>query len=170
MLPTNRMTMSDRLAVVRHWAKTCQQPGGHSDCAKYRLQSRRRPTRLIYLDPEWPDGLRLITTSSTEEYVYVTLSHRWGKEPFPEPPKLSLHEKPGDDAKWISIDKLETGVLQSSLSRTFRDALQIARQCDINYIWIDCLCIAQDKDSNGNNLDWDNEVIKMGDIYAGGAL
>lgn len=71
---------------------------------------------------------------------------------------------------WISINELQAGILQRSLQQTFVDAVQIARFCKIEYIWIDCLCIIQDQDINGNNPDWDAEAANMGAIYAGGVL
>lgn len=116
--------------------------------------------------------MQLVTTDSvrdSSEYVYVTLSHRWGTHPFPEPPRLS-RDTVALDTGWISIEDLQTGISQSRLPQTFRDALQIARICEVRYIWIDCLCIVQDKDLDGNNPEWDTEAVKMGDIYAGGLL
>lgn len=131
-----------------------------------------KPTRLLYLDPGLPDLVQLVridSVSDSNEYVYVTLSHRWGTPPFPEPPRLS-RDPAALDTGWISIKDLQTGILQSRLPQTFRDALQIARYCGVRYIWIDCLCIVQDKDLDGKNPEWDREAGKMGDIYAGGLL
>lgn len=58
----------------------------------------------------------------------------------------------------------------SELPRTFRNAVEIVRACALNYIWIDSLCIIQDKGPQGSNPDWEKESMKMGDIYAGGVL
>lgn len=128
-----------------------------------------KPTRLLYLDPNVPDIVRLVTIEETNNLSYVTLSHRWGQNSFPEPPKLSMH-KTAKEPGWISIDDLRCGILQRELPRTFRDALQIATHCELKYIWIDSLCIIQDRDDNGRNPDWDQEALKMDDIYAGGLL
>lgn len=114
---------------------------------------------------------------SAISYSYVTLSHRWGT---PEPPKLSVpnnaadtgtveeeeEEQPGK----ISINRLRTGVPSAFLPRLFQQAIQIVQHCGFEYLWIDCLCIVQDKTLQNANEDWENEARKMGDIYAGGIL
>lgn len=170
MLPSSQR--GEPCSTARKWFKACQSGSGHKNCAKYRQQPRMRPTRLLYLDPSLPDLVQLVTTdeiSDSSECSYVTLSHRWGAYPPLEPPRLSRHTATSNTG-WISIKELQTGILQSSLPRTFRDALQIARHCEVRYIWIDCLCIVQDKDLDGKNPEWDREAVKMGDIYAGGLL
>lgn len=92
----------------------------------------------------------------------MTLSHRWGS---PAPPKLSAIR---DDGKGrISITDLKSGVSLSNLPRTFRDALSIVSCCGLRYLWIDSLCILQDRDADGRNPDWEREAAKVGDIYAG---
>lgn len=165
LLPCSQMR--DQLAIVRSWADACRTQ--HTDCRRYRGQRRKIPTRLLYVDPELPDSVRLITTEHQKDYVYLTLSHRWGARPLPEPPKLSMSKTSGGEG-WFSMEELRAGVLQSSLPKTFEEAVQIARYCGVNYIWIDSLCIIQDKDRMGKNSDWDTEAVKMCDIYAGGLL
>jgi Heterokaryon incompatibility protein (HET) len=46
------------------------------------------------------------------------------------------------------------------LPPTFRDAMKICMELDVQYIWIDSLCIVQDDDK-----DWKVEAHKMGKIY-----
>jgi hypothetical protein len=48
------------------------------------------------------------------------------------------------------------------LPANFRDAVSIARELDIQYIWIDSMCIIQDGD---NGQDLRRELVKMGSIY-----
>lgn len=116
------------------------------------------------MDPDEGNTVRLVGTEDLDpnNFKYATLSHRWG---VPEPPKLSARENSEH-----SITRLEAGILSQSLPRTFRDAIKIARYCGLCYLWIDCLCIIQDKTSDGRNFDWEEEAGKMGDIYAGGVL
>ncbi|KPM39859.1 hypothetical protein AK830_g6698 [Neonectria ditissima] len=52
------------------------------------------------------------------------------------------------------------GIMLSSLPRTFRDAVSIARRLGLRYLWIDSLCIIQD-----SVKDWEIESSKMADIY-----
>lgn len=173
----------------------------HRLCRKIRHRPHIKPSRLLFLDPNQSDKIRLISVGkeknseersgerssddceedykedseedSEEEYEeesedckYVTLSHRWGT---PEPPKLSRYSSPGQQGT-ISIEALEAGIAISDLPRTFREALYIVRSCGLQYIWIDCLCILQDKNPEGRNLDWEREAAKMADIYAGGVF
>lgn len=154
------------LATAAGWVKACLSDG-HRECRDARRGSGRpylKPTRLLYLDHERTDSLRLISVAEENDYQYVTLSHRWG---FPEPPKLSKHDTSDQPGK-LSIRALTAGIEISGLPRTFREAIDIVRHCGLKHIWIDCLCIVQDKDYKGRNPDWEMEAGKMADIYAGG--
>lgn len=57
---------------------------------------------------------------------------------------------------------LINGVSISSLPRTFRDAILVARNMGVRFLWIDSLCILQDSES-----DWLKESALMADIYRG---
>lgn len=50
------------------------------------------------------------------------------------------------------------------LSQTFIDAIDAARRLNIDYIWIDALCIIQKEE---NNSDWANEAGNMAAVYGG---
>lgn len=106
--------------------------------------------------------VRLVEGFNIRDDPYVTLSHRWGS---PDPPKLYAIRDDADGK--IAILNLTSGVSSSSLPRTFRDALNIVLHCGMRYLWIDSLCILQDKDADGRNPDWEREAAKVGDIYAG---
>lgn len=45
------------------------------------------------------------------------------------------------------------------MPKTFRDAIIVARQLDLRYLWIDSLCIIQDSAD-----DWSKESAEMGRI------
>ncbi|KAJ4253814.1 hypothetical protein NW762_010209 [Fusarium torreyae] len=51
----------------------------------------------------------------------------------------------------------------SSLPPTFRDASFTARQLGVRYVWIDALCIFQDKDDLS---DWEREASLMHKVYS----
>lgn len=161
---------SDSLCTVRSWLGRCREDD-HPACRIHRnsgVSSNAKPTRLLNINTDRPDTVRLIEVKpdSSFHYPYVTLSHRWGK---PEPPKLSELEGPLQHGTF-SKRKLKEGIYISELPRTFQDAIEIVRACALDYIWIDSLCIIQDKDPQGCNLDWERESTKMGNIYAGGVL
>ncbi|KAI0159720.1 heterokaryon incompatibility protein-domain-containing protein [Xylariaceae sp. FL1272] len=46
------------------------------------------------------------------------------------------------------------------LSKTFQDAVDICQKLQIDYIWIDSLCIIQDDDK-----DWREQSVQMADIF-----
>lgn len=78
---------------------------------------------------------------------YTTLSHRWG-----DSPRLKLEES--------NIDKLRREIPMDQLPTLIKDAMYMTCQLDIEYIWIDCLCILQ-----GSKEDWKLEAANMGDYY-----
>lgn len=77
---------------------------------------------------------------------YATLSHCLGKERF-----LTLLTN--------NINTLIEKVPEAALSMTFIDAIHVAREVGLSYIWIDSLCIVQD-----DNEDWIREAATMSSI------
>ncbi|KAK8043355.1 hypothetical protein PG993_005785 [Apiospora rasikravindrae] len=81
---------------------------------------------------------------------YATLSHRWSDDPTVK----------------LSVANLEhfttTPQPVSDLPATFRDAITVALELGIRYIWIDCLCIIQDSDEE---QDWKEQGMEMCSIY-----
>lgn len=150
---------------ILDWVNKCLDD--HQICQDARQPIHLKPTRLLYLDPSQPDKIKLIQVTKEYNYQYVTLSHRWG---FPEePPKLSRFDNKPDQEKKIYVGSLEEGKPIADLPRTFQDVIHIVKSCRLNYLWIDSLCIFQDKDGE-ENRDWTNETLKMADIYAGGVF
>ncbi|KAK3380843.1 heterokaryon incompatibility protein-domain-containing protein, partial [Podospora didyma] len=83
---------------------------------------------------------------------YIALSHRWGG-------KLSLKTTK------CTLSRRFNGFCIDNLSRTFRDAVCVAKALGIEYIWIDSLCIVQD-----DRGDWLEQSTKMGSIYMNSAF
>lgn len=80
----------------------------------------------------------------------MTLSHCWGKiKTF----KL-LQTK---------LEELSRAIPIGQLPKVFQDAIQVAFELGISYIWIDSLCIIQDSEE-----DWSYEAKRMGDVYSNG--
>jgi hypothetical protein len=46
---------------------------------------------------------------------------------------------------------------------SFKDALQLCWRLNVQYLWIDALCIIQD-----DSEDWQKEAALMGDVYRNG--
>ena len=87
--------------------------------------------------------------------TYITLSHCWGPSTSLKPLQTT---KANVEAHLQSID-------DQQLSKTFQDAIRIARSLGSQYLWIDSLCIIQD-----DAHDWQVEASKMADVYRGSRL
>ena len=81
---------------------------------------------------------------------YMTLSYRWGLGA-----SLTLTTE--------TYPRLLAGVPLQDLPRAFRDAIIICRGVGVRYLWIDALCIFQDKDDLS---DWHREARQMHTIYS----
>ena len=94
----------------------------------------------------------VLRESSKEEYPegveYVTLSHRWCDDN-----QLQLTKG--------SLQQLRSRVPLQKCKASIKDAVQVARHLDIQYIWVDSLCIVQD-----DITDKANEISRMHDVYS----
>ncbi|KAF5686280.1 het-domain-containing protein [Fusarium circinatum] len=103
------------------------------------------PTRVISVGSSDAD-IRLVELNDVQAQ-YVTLSHCWGgKQPLRT---VTAH-----------IEDMKKSIDVNSLPIVFQQAIQIVRALNIEYIWIDSLCIIQDSKS-----DWELESFKMCDYY-----
>ncbi|KAK3995233.1 heterokaryon incompatibility protein-domain-containing protein [Cladorrhinum sp. PSN332] len=114
------------------------------------------PTRLISLTASSPPTIHLTLThhlpcSSTR---YTALSHCWGP----------AHLQPLTTTSTTLPSRLAS-ISWDAIPRTFQDAIRFTLFLNINYIWIDSLCIVQD-DAD----DWAKESMRMCDIYSGAFL
>lgn len=101
-------------------------------------------------------SVKLVSTRNVDLHRedYVVLSHVWGGVDIPC--KTTTE----------NIDEYFTrGIEYDKLPRTFRDAVRITAAIEIRYLWIDCLCVIQDKEE-----DWQQESAKMASIFQGGIL
>ncbi|GAB1210565.1 hypothetical protein APSETT445_009360 [Aspergillus pseudonomiae] len=127
---------------ARHWISICDQ--SHLSC---RRTGCVLPTRVIQLQVIREELKARLLVTSGEEARYAALSHRWSSST-----SLRLTTQ--------NLELLKKGIDLSELSRTFREAFEIAIGIGLQYIWIDALCILQDDDH-----DWAKESAKMGDVY-----
>lgn len=132
--------------VAERWIRRCAQD--HKICLSLAEQPRWYPNRLLEIRV---DSLRLIETESEAPTgLYVTPSHCWGKARM-----LTL--------KGDNLDGLRQSIPVSHLPKTFREAVKITKRLNINYIWIDSLCIIQDSED-----DWLKEASLMHKLYSNG--
>lgn len=108
------------------------------------------PTRLLNLNPQCGrQYVTLVSTTLLDPRVrYVTLSHCWGQS-IPVRLLTSVSQS------------FEQGISIDLLPRTFREAIQFTRALEINYLWIDALCIVQDSED-----DWIRESTLMSSVYS----
>jgi Heterokaryon incompatibility protein (HET) len=68
-----------------------------------------------------------------------------------------------------NINKLEQGIDYSDLPPMYQDAITIARALNVQYVWIDSLCIIQhDKNDpldKENGEDWKKEAERMEQVF-----
>jgi hypothetical protein len=105
------------------------------------------PSRLIDVHAFFHSSdVQLVDNDGSSKH-YITLSYCWGKSRTFTTTSRSLRLR-------------KARIHFESLPRTFKDAVQIARELEVRFLWIDALCIIQD-----DQLDWQRESAKMGAIY-----
>jgi hypothetical protein len=110
------------------------------------------PTRLIDVGVDDTEVHLCLTESLPLDLKYLTLSHCWGMEEF-----LVLTQ--------LNLLKFMDHISINALCKTFREAILTTRRLGFRYIWIDSLCIIQQ-----DPTDWQQEVTKMGTVYANSIL
>lgn len=145
-----------------NWArKRLDECETHGSCR----QSRRSDDRVVAQRLRYPSRLLNIEDMLSLTSGTVTL---W--EDFPRSPEyVCLSYCWGDTQHFVlnqdTCGELAHGVLASRLPKTLAEAMFFARQLGYRWMWIDALCIRQDK--LADNL---GEIRHMAEIYARGAL
>lgn len=131
--------------LVSSWINECKD--SHAKC---RLDTGLwAPTRLLYVGGS--DNPRLVETSQEIfQKPYAALSHMWGDR-SQLPPLRTILSK---------YEDMQKGIPMWMLSKNFADAVTVARQLGLQYIWIDSLCIIQD-----SLTDWQKEAVMMHKVY-----
>ena len=144
--PWPHTSTGDSLPLCKVWLQECYK--SHNGCAP--SGARDLPTRLIYIAEITP---RLCLSGELDKSIrYATLSHCWGLVKFP-------------DLTTGSFGAFCQSIPSQALSKTFRDAIYIARYLGFSYLWIDSLCIFQDSEE-----DWARESSSMAKVYGGADL
>jgi len=112
------------------------------------------PTRVIHFPRTDSNRARVVDTANGASHPYIALSYCWGGA---ERNKLQTTRG--------SLADRQRGFSISELPRTIRDAVTVARDIGVQYLWVDSLCIAQD-----DNYEKEREMGKMGQVYAGALL
>jgi hypothetical protein len=144
------------IEVLGQWIHDCDQKHQclHSQDAPF------LPTRLIYVGNNVSEQARLIckTKNLAKETKYLALSHRWGSSPNEGQPNPLEGKIVCTDKK--NIDRLGHGFDESELPPMYLDAILIARELKVEYLWIDSLCIIQQDEE-----DWKEESELMEQVF-----
>lgn len=127
---------------MKHKIDICDQ--NHPGCKSL---NPRLPTRVLNVCAgEDHNGTTLEETTEAHG-KYAALSHCWGRE---TPATTTI----------ANLDDRKVDISIADLPLTFQEAIWLTRQLDLQYLWIDSLCIIQD-DSN----DWRREAPRMANVY-----
>lgn len=139
--------------LVRRWLDECMD----HHCKKSRNEESFAPKRLLDLGlsgaMESPILIDTIEsppkpTVGEDNFRYACLSYCWGSGSLP---LRTTSQTLAQHKQGIPVDKLPP---------VFREAILVARELELRYLWIDALCIVQDDAS-----DWEEESGRMGDIF-----
>jgi hypothetical protein len=152
---------------MKEWLSDCD---GHKPCYRpvEEADKRQLPTRLLYVRDTTGPGSRVGLVKTAEQFPgatsghvrYAALSHPWG-DSIRHPPYSTLAKD--EEGKPRGVERfLEEGVPYDDMPQTFRDAVDVTRRLNLDYIWIDSLCIVQ-----GDDGDFAFESRRMQHVYSG---
>ncbi|KAF4337521.1 serine threonine kinase [Fusarium beomiforme] len=147
ILPEVGSTQQFRL--LSRWIHLCD---ATHDCMVNQPHTEKvMPTRVIDVGTSLSPSLRLVETSGTGLNArYLALSHCWGR----------LTREETFCTYKDTLKSLKEAIPFDKLPRTFRDAVTVTRGLNIQYLWIDSLCIIQE-----DSADWQAESGKMEDVF-----
>lgn len=150
-----------KVASLKVWLEHCDKH--HKCCLGPRnneFNKQELPSRLLNVRPSKDDNqirldISLSIKNKAQARKYIALSYCWGQEPGNKP------------SLWCTeLGNLEercNGFTLNSLPKTLIDAVQVARQLGVQYLWIDSLCIVQRGD---DGKDWKEESKRMEAVFA----
>lgn len=127
---------------IKSWIQTCE--AGHSKCRAEPDHPKilRHNVRLIDVQ-----DFRVVESSLAEKYA--ALSYVWGSDTVPALNSGNLRELSSP-----------LGLQGISIPQTIADAIYLAKQLEIRYLWVDSICIIQDDD-----FDKCRQLPMMDEIY-----
>lgn len=134
--------------TVQNWLSKCEEEHSHGCVAESRtVNNPTIPTRLIDLHSHDSQTWSLIETKNLNDpFKYVALSHRWTADT----PRLLK-------SNYLAF---QTHQPDKDLPRSYEDVFVLCRKLEIQYAWIDSLCIFQDSAE-----DFLREAATMTDVY-----
>ena len=117
-IPPKSSDSQESLSIINGWIDSCNKK--HSKCIVPDLQYV--PYRVI--DVGIDEDVVKLCESPEKSNRYIALSHCWGGQVDTVTTRSNLNER-------------KSGILMSSLPRTFFDAVQLTRRLGVRYLWID---------------------------------
>jgi len=133
------------LRYARAWFEKCQKE--HVQCS-LPPEVIQLPTRVLDLADTHP---RLLV-SNGKLGSYAALSYTWGLQD-------------NFTTKRENLKAFQNQLPSSQIPTTIRDAIQVAHNLGLRYLWVDALCIVQD-----DPLDWEREAGRMAQVYGNADL
>jgi hypothetical protein len=140
-IPFENSGSPESFDLISTWMRDCCSK--HGDCPSTEAQL---PSRV--LDINCSKGIKLRSSAGLVGH-YCALSHCWGSSSN-NPVRTTI----------ATLASHQSKIEEGSLSKSFREAIALARHLSIQYIWIDSLCIIQDDPE-----DWAKESANMASIY-----
>ncbi|KAF8846946.1 HET-domain-containing protein [Acephala macrosclerotiorum] len=140
---------------TKRWVNRCIEKcvNNHGECPA--LKESRLPTRILRIQgPLNSPKVHLHESVEQDQAKYACLSHCWGDAREGYIPLQTTHEN-------NLLERFRLNIPWKDLPLTFQDAIVVALELEIEYLWVDSLCIIQDDDS-----DWKKEAAKMSEVYA----
>ncbi|KAK0659188.1 heterokaryon incompatibility protein-domain-containing protein [Cercophora samala] len=139
--------------IIKRWIQHCD--SHHISCRDATHNASEMPRRLLSVaDGDIFPDIRIRPVSIATRYI--ALSYCWGG-----PAEASTQKK----STVATIAGNEIRISLQSLPKTIQDAVSVARELGIDFLWVDALCIIQDDDDDRNH-----EIARMGAIYANAYL
>lgn len=142
------MSTRDGLPQAKKWFTDCL--SSHTECKP--PEDQHLPTRLLFLSSKLNKVKLCHSVGIDQQQNYATLSHSWGSAKF-----LTLLKS--------NLETFQQEIPLEALSKTFLDAIDVARFLGFQYLWIDSLCIVQDDED-----DWAKESTLMCAVYGSSSL
>ena len=146
IFPSFQSGSDRRFDQIRSWTTAC---ASHTSCKR---QVHPLPQRLLAVTGSAADSIVLYDTAQFDGVIdrrYIALSYRWGS--------MSALRTLSDN-----IDDHKGGIKLSECPAVIQDAVTVARECSIPYLWVDALCICQN-----DQEEWLRESATMADVYGG---
>jgi hypothetical protein len=138
--------------TLREWLHDCDR--NHARCDRdpdlHVVAQTELPTRLVEIGARPSSIIRVIHPKSAVQYAAV--SYRWG----------NVSQYLTYQTTRENLAEKENGIALASLPLLLQNAIDVAREIGMRFIWIDALCIVQ-----GPGGDYDTEAERMETVFSG---